>query len=119
LFRITIDGVEYYHYVQEMIPTEFLAFLRPTLHLSVCSTRQLAILALLAEAQKPIDFGAGALNLQISKPAMTRNLDTLQEDHLFVERLYSKAVRGPDRRRVFLGITDKGTEFLERMGIVA
>ena len=99
-----------------MTPTEFLVFLRPTLHLSVCNTRQLAILALLAEAEKPIDFGAGALNLQISKPAMTRNVTSLADEN-FVERIYTREVRGPDRRKVFIGINREGREFLERMGI--
>ena len=99
-----------------MNASAFLVFLRPTLHLSVCSTRQLAILALLAEASAPMDFGAAAMNLQISKPAMSRNCDSLQCQK-FIDRLYSKAVRGPDRRRVFLGITDSGRQFLERMGV--
>jgi len=99
-----------------MTPTEFLSFLRPTLHLSVCTTRQLGILALLAEAEKPIDFGIAARNLQISKPSMSRNMDSLEHQG-FASRIYNKYARGPDRRRISVGITGDGQEFLAAMGV--
>ena len=97
-------------------PTAFLAFLRPTLHLSVSSTRQLAVLALPAEAKKPVDFGAVARNLKISKPALSRHLDSLERNK-FSERSYTGVAYEEDRRKVFAGITQNGREFLERMGV--
>jgi DNA-binding MarR family transcriptional regulator len=101
-----------------MTPSDFLAFLRPTLHLNVCTTRQLAILALLAEAGEPMDFKAAALNLGISKPALTRNMDTLQRQNTAF-RTYMDRASGGDCRKVSIEIVDEGWKFLDRIGVRA
>ena len=107
-----------------MTPTEFLTFLRPTLHLSVCSTRQLAVLVLLVEAEKPIDFASVARNLKISKPSLSRHTDML-ERRGFVERSWPRASKRDedqaeiDNRKVFLNSTPDGLSFLVSMGVAS
>jgi DNA-binding MarR family transcriptional regulator len=100
-----------------MSPTEFLLLLRPTLHRRMLTARQMALLALLAEAKKPINYAVGAINLQISKPAMCRNIDTLMEEG-WVERTYSDP-EDVDVRvgSVFIAITAAGRKFLASMGV--
>jgi DNA-binding MarR family transcriptional regulator len=95
---------------------DFLTFLRPTLSLEVCTTRQLAMLGLLAEAAEPMDFGAVAKNLQLSKPALSRGLDTLERNG-FVGRTREVEACREDRRRLFVVITKSGRDFLEKMGV--
>jgi DNA-binding MarR family transcriptional regulator len=102
-----------------MTPTELLAALRPTLHVPVLTTRMIAVLALCAEAEKPINFAAATLNLKIAKPALSRCLDTLSERDE-VERIWNYEQGNlADARKVFIGITPKGRQFLESMGIEA
>jgi DNA-binding MarR family transcriptional regulator len=100
-----------------MTPTELLLLLRPTLHRRMLTARQMALLALLAEAKKPINYAVGAINLQISKPAMFRNIETLSEQG-WVERTYSDPDLSDVRAgSVFVGITPAGRKFLASMGV--
>jgi len=100
-----------------MNATELLAVLRPTLPMRMLTTRQLAILALAAEARQPIDFAVGALNLQISKPAMSRNIDSLQDLKLVARTFPNREDEDGDWRRVFVGITPEGWKLLNAMGV--
>jgi DNA-binding MarR family transcriptional regulator len=100
-----------------MNPTELLAVLRPTLHVSLLTTRMLAVLTLCAEAGKPINFAAVSFNLKMAKPALSRCLDTLSERSL-VERLWNYGEEDvPDARKTFIQITPEGTAFLEYIGV--
>jgi DNA-binding MarR family transcriptional regulator len=100
-----------------MTPTELLAVLRPTLHVPLLTTRMIAVLALCAEAGKPINFAAAAGNLKIAKPSLSRCLDTLSERDE-VERLWNyEGEDVADARKVFIGITTKGRKFLAEMGV--
>ena len=59
-----------------------------------------------------MDFGAMAIDLQLSKPAMTRSVDALLKLKM-VERW-----RNPeDSRKVFVGITTGGWQLLRNMGV--
>jgi DNA-binding MarR family transcriptional regulator len=74
--------------------------------------RHLAVLLLLAEAPDRMDFTAAAYDLRLPKSAMTRSCDALDELGL-VDREYSQ----DDARKIFLGITEQGREFVESMGV--
>lgn len=59
-----------------------------------------------------MDFGAMAIDLQLSKPAMTRSVDALLKLKMVERR------RNPeDRRKVFVGITTGGWQLLRNMGV--
>jgi DNA-binding MarR family transcriptional regulator len=98
-----------------MNPSDFLRMLRPTLRLPHCSARQLALLALLAEAGEPITMISAAINLKISKPATCRNIDMLQSRDL-LERVCDHIHDG-DTRLLFIKITKAGIEFLAELGV--
>jgi DNA-binding MarR family transcriptional regulator len=102
-----------------MTPTELLIILRPTLHVSLLTTRMLAVLTLCAEAAKPINFAAVAQNLKLAKPALSRCLDTLSERNL-VERIWNYGEEDvPDARKTFVQITPEGITFLAGIGVLA
>jgi DNA-binding MarR family transcriptional regulator len=98
-----------------MTPTEFLSMLRPALSFKMFTARQMAILALCAEAIEPISMIALSENLSVSKSCICRTADMLGE-HNFIERLYG-CEEEDDQRRVYLRLTDTGRAFLAQMGV--
>jgi DNA-binding MarR family transcriptional regulator len=91
-----------------------LASLRPVIKYPDFSSRQLAVLLLLGEADKPMDFGAMCLNLQISKPALTRNIEGLVK-----LGMASRKRNSDDHRKVFIKIEPCGLILLQQMGMSA
>lgn len=70
--------------------------------------RQMALLALLRLSKKPLRYGAVAVELNISKFALTRAANRLAEEGLLVR------IPTPwDKRQVDLGLTEKGRALLE------
>ena len=104
------NGIIRYH--TAMTPAALLSSLRPALKHRHMKVRHLAVLLLLAEAPSRVDFTAGAWDLRLPKSAMTRSCDVLYKLG-FIDREYSQ----DDARKIFLGMTPKGREFIRSMGV--
>ena len=74
------------------------------------TNRQLAIMLLVAEDKEPQTVRAMAAALNVSKPVITRALNKLAELG-YLRRQRDEA----DKRNVFIAMTDKGAQFLERI----
>ena len=95
-----------------MTASQFLALIRPSLSHGMLTNRQFALLALCASLDKPIRVKQAALNLTISRPAVSRATDALSIKN-FVRRKREEK----DTRQVQIHITPQGTAFLESLGV--
>lgn len=87
-----------------------LTAIRPTLRSEFFSTRQLAVLMILFTERNGMDFSAVAGNLDVSKPSISRSLDTLGI------LKFAKRERCPkDARRVIVRLTSDGRKFVRSM----
>jgi DNA-binding MarR family transcriptional regulator len=88
--------------------------LRPTFQFQDFTTRQLAVLTVLAKAaEERVDFADMNLELRFSKPALGRCIKAMLKLGL-VDRARGKE----DNRKVFVGLTRNGWEFIKSMGVV-
>lgn len=93
-----------------MKATALLTAIRPTLCSEFFSTRQLAVLMILFTERSGMDFSAIAANLDVSKPSISRSLDTLG-----ILKFTKRERRPKDARRVVVSLTADGRKFVKSM----
>jgi DNA-binding MarR family transcriptional regulator len=84
--------------------------MKKTFRFELFTARQMALLLILADEEKPIDFSAATRQLSLSKPVMSRACGVLK-DRGFLSREWNEN----DRRRCIVSLTPAGRKFVDAM----
>jgi DNA-binding MarR family transcriptional regulator len=90
-----------------MRASEIIKTLRPALEINLCTVRQLAMILQIYEHKEPQHVRDISRCHGFSKPAVSRVLDALSEEHHMIRRLRDEE----DGRNILIEITKDGRDF--------